>query len=89
MLEDMVHDLRALLRLAKGKNGSKIHIAVDTLSFLLVAHVTPANKQERAQVKQLAQDVQEVTQNSVEVAFVDEDYTGDTPRRTPKKLALN
>ena len=103
VFEDMVHDLRALLRLAKGKKeqpsaaifdgrtvqstpesgeragydghkrrkGSKIHIAVDTLGLLLAAHVTPANEQERAQVKALAEAVQEVTHNSVEVAFVD------------------
>jgi len=85
VFENMVHDLRALIRLAKGrkeqpsavifdgrtvqstpesgdragydgykrKKGSKIHIAVDTLGLLLAAHVTPANEQERAQVKEL------------------------------------
>jgi transposase len=120
VFEDMVHDLRALLRLAKGKKeqptatifdgrtvqstpesgeragydgykrkkGSKIHIAVDTLGLLLAAHVTPANEQERAQVKQLAQDVQEVTQNSVEVAFVDEGYTGDNAKADAQKAGI-
>ena len=32
----------------KRKNGSKIHIAVETLLHLLASHVTPANEQERA-----------------------------------------
>jgi len=109
VFEDMVHDLRALLRLASGKQeqpsavifdgrtlqstpesgersgydgykrkkGSKIHIAVDTLGWLLAARVTPANEQERAQVKQLAEEVQAVTHHAVEVAFVDEGYTGE------------
>ena len=89
VFEALVHDLRALLRLAKGKNeqpsaaifdgrtmqstpesgeragydghkkkkGSKIHLAVDMLGLLLALHVTPANEQERAQVKELAEQV--------------------------------
>ncbi len=44
----------------KRRKGSKIHIAVDTLGLLLAAHVTPTNEQERAQVKELAEAVQEV-----------------------------
>ena len=107
--EAIVHDLRALLRLAQGRNaepsaaildgrtmqstpesgaragydgykrkkGSKVHLAVDTLGHLLALHVTPANEQERAQVNELAQAVQEVTGQSVEVAFVDEGCTGE------------
>lgn len=35
------------------------------------AHVTPANEQERAQVKELAEAVQEVTQKAVEIACMD------------------
>ena len=46
---------------------------MDTLGLLLAAHVTPANEQERAQVKELAEAVQEVTQQSVQVAFVDQE----------------
>jgi transposase len=63
----------------KKKKGSKVHLAVDTLGHLLTLHVTPANEQERAQVEQLASQVQEVTKDSVEVAFVDEGYTGPQP----------
>jgi hypothetical protein len=39
--------------------------------------VTPANEQNRAQVGQLAQAVQEETGQSVQVAFVDAGYTGE------------
>src|SRR6266704_6559962 len=102
--EAIVHDLRALLRLAAGrlpeptavifdgrtlqstpesgaragydghkkKKGAKIHIAVDTLGNLLTLLATPANAQERAQVAELAEAVQEVTGEHVEVAFVDQ-----------------
>src|SRR5919108_4689721 len=38
---------------AKRKRGSKVHMAVDTLGHLLALHVTPANDQDRAQVKEL------------------------------------
>lgn len=73
----------------KRKKGSKIHIAVDTLVLLLAAHVTRANEQERAQVKKLAEEVQVATGNSVEVAFVDQGYTGDDPKNDAKKQVLN
>lgn len=64
---------------AKRKRGSKVHIAVDTLGHLLGLHVTPANAQDRAQVKALAAQVQAVTEESVELAFVDQGYTGAEP----------
>ncbi len=44
---------------------------------LLALCVTAANAQERAQVEVLAARVQEVTGDTVEVAFVDQGYTGD------------
>lgn len=109
VFEDMVRDLRMLLRELAGRNpqpsaaifdgrmlqsspesgaragydghkrrkGSKVHLAVDTLGQLLAVTVTPANEQERAQVADLAAKVQEATGDSVEVAFVDQGYTGD------------
>jgi transposase len=61
----------------KRKRGSKVHAAVDTLGRLLAVVVTPANEQERAQVEELAAQVQEVTGENVEVAFVDQGYTGE------------
>lgn len=71
----------------KKKNGSKIHIAVDTLGHLLALKVTPANEQERAQVADLAKQVQQATDYTVEVAFVDQGYTGEEPAdEAAKKL---
>ena len=64
---------------AKRRKGSKVHAAMDTLGNLLALLVTPANEQDRAQVGELAQAVQEVTGQSVELAFVDQAYTGDVP----------
>jgi DDE family transposase len=46
---------------AKCKQDRKVHTAVDTLVHLLAVHVTAVNAQERAQVAQLAEQVQEVT----------------------------
>ena len=63
----------------KRRKGSKVHMAVDTLGHLLALLVTPANEQERAQVGELARQIQEVTHGAVEVAFVDQGYTGDQP----------
>jgi len=63
----------------KRKKGSKVHLAVDTLGHLLALHVTPANEQERAQVAELAEQVQETTGDTVKVAFVDQGYTGEAP----------
>ncbi len=105
----MVHDLRAVLRLAQGrapeptaavldsrtlrstpesghrsgydgakrKKGSRVHAAVDTLGHLIALRVTPATEQDRAQVKALAEAVQEATGESVELAYVDRGYTGE------------
>lgn len=63
----------------KRRKGSKVHLAVDTLGQLLAVLVTPANEQDRAQVAALAAQVQEATGDSVEVAFVDQGYTGEQP----------
>jgi transposase len=53
---------------AKRRKGSKVHLAVDTLGYLLSLHVTPANEQDRAQVGELAAAVQEATGDHVELA---------------------
>ncbi len=111
VFEDMVRDLRMLMREIEGRTpqpravimdsrtlqstpesggragydghkrrkGSKVHLAVDTLGQLLTALVTPANEQDRAQVTALAEKIQAATGDSVEVAFVDQGYTGDDP----------
>jgi transposase len=64
---------------AKRKKGSKVHLAVDTLGHLLALYVTPANEQDREQVGALAREVQEVTHGNVQLAYVDQGYTGDQP----------
>lgn len=61
---------------AKRKNGTKVHAAVDTLGHLLALHVTPANEQDRGQVERLASHVQQMTGQGVELAYVDQGYTG-------------
>jgi len=63
----------------KKRKGSKVHAAVDTLGHLLALRVTPANEQDRAQVAALAQEIQAVTGQNVQVAFVDQGYTGEQP----------
>jgi transposase len=70
---------------AKRKKGSKVHVAVDTLGHLLALHVTPANEQDRQQVGELARQVQEQTGQSVELAYVDQGYTGEQPARDAKE----
>ena len=110
VFQQIVHDLRALLRLADGRSeqpsaaifdsrtmqstpesgsrasydgakrrkGSKVHLAVDTLGHFLALHVTTASEQDRSQVAVLAEQVQQATGESVELAYVDQGYTGET-----------
>lgn len=63
----------------KKRNGSKVHLAVDTLGHLLGLKVTAASEQERHQVSELALQVQEATGQSVSLAYVDQGYTGHQP----------
>ncbi len=120
VFEAIVNDLRALLRLAQGRNeqpsatifdsrtlpsspesghragydgakrrkGSKVHLAVETLGHLLALHITPADEQDRAQVGELAAAVQEVTDYHVELAFVDQGYTGDEPAQAAQAQGM-
>ena len=62
---------------AKRRKGSKVHAAVDTLGHLLALHVTAAGEQDRAQVGELARQVQQLTGDHVEIAYVDQGYTGE------------
>jgi transposase len=73
---------------AKRKKGSKVHAAVDTLGNLLALTITAGNEQERSQVAALAAQVQEVTGGSVEVAFVDQGYTGDDAARQAQRSSI-
>jgi transposase len=109
VFEEMIHDLRVLLRLskeraseptaaiidsrtlrstpesgsrggydgAKRKKGSKVHAAVDTLGHLLALRVSPANEDDREQVEKLSEKIQQATAENVELAYVDQGYTGE------------
>ena len=73
---------------AKRKKGSKVHMAIDTLGHLLSLHVTAANEQDREQVGKLAKDVQKQTGRSVELAYVDQGYTGERPAEAAAKQKI-
>jgi transposase len=110
VFEEMIHDLRVLLRLSKdrsseptaaivdsrtlrstpesghrggydghkGKKGSKVHAAVDTLGHLLALRVSPANEDDRKEVEKLSEEIQRATGENVELAYyVDQGYTGE------------
>ncbi len=68
----------------KRRKGSKVHMAVDTLGQLLALVVSPANEGDRAKVGELAAAVREATGASVEVAFVDQGYTGEDAAKVAK-----
>ena len=70
---------------AKRRKGSKVHAAVDTLGHLLALHVTAANEQDRAQVDKLAEAVQEITGENIELAYVDQGYTGENAAEAADK----
>lgn len=111
VFEEMIHDLRVLLRISEGrapdptaaildslrtlrstpesghrggydghkgkKKGSKVHEAVDTLGHLLALRVSPANEDDREEVEKLSEEIQEATGESVELAYVEQGYTGE------------
>jgi transposase len=65
----------------KRTRGSKLHLAVDTPGHLLALRVTPATTGDRAAVAALAAAVQDATGESVELAYVDQGYTGERPAK--------
>lgn len=73
---------------AKRKRGSKLHMAVDTLGHLLAAHVTPATADDRAEVGRVAQAVQVATGESVDLAYVDQGYTGERPAAAAREHGI-
>ncbi|MBI4496687.1 MAG: IS5 family transposase [Chloroflexi bacterium] len=73
---------------AKRRKGSKVHVAVDTLGHLLALLVTPANEQDRDQVAALAAEVQDLTGEHVEVALVDQGYTGERPQEAAQEQGI-
>lgn len=72
----------------KRRKGSKVHMAVDTLGNLIDLTVTPADEQERSQVKELCQAVQQATGETVEVAWADQGYTGQQASQDAKASGI-
>ena len=58
----------------KRVRGSKVPAVVDTMGTLLALAVTPATEAERQQIGALAQQVQAVTGETVEVIYADAAY---------------
>jgi transposase len=73
---------------AKRRKGSKVHAAVDTLGHLLALHVTAASEQDRAQVDRLAKEVQRITEQNVEIGYVDQGYTGEDAANSARKHGI-
>lgn len=73
---------------AKRRKGSKVHAAVDTLGHLLALHVTAANEQDRAQIGELARQVQEITGDHVQLAYVDQGYTGEAAAESAEQHGI-
>ncbi len=70
---------------AKRRKGSKVHIAVDTLGHRLALTVTPAGPRRPRTGSALAEEVQQVMGNTVELAYVDQatpDATLPKPRNS-------
>src|SRR5215211_1306808 len=61
----------------KGKKGSKVHAAVDTLGHLLALRVSPANEDDREEMNKLSEEIKRATGENVELAYVDQGYTGE------------
>ena len=74
---------------AKRRKGSKVHAAVDTLGNLLALHVTSATEQDRAQVDRLAEEVQLITEQNIEIGYVDQGYTGENPANAALKHGIH
>jgi transposase len=65
-----------------------VHAAVDTLGNLLALHVSPANEQDRGRVEELAEAIQEATGESVELAHVNQGYTGEKAAKEAEAHAM-
>ncbi len=79
MLQERLAPSGAFDGLAKAREQGKIRFMGLANHSDPVVLVTPANEHDRAQVAALAEQIQEATGDSVEVAFVDQGYTDDQP----------
>lgn len=75
VLEDIVHDLRIAVRVHQDRSESPTAVTLDGRT--LQSTPESGNEQECAQVGELATRVQAVTGRTVELAYVDQRYTGE------------
>ena len=66
----------APVTMVQSGSEAKVHMAVDALGHLLALHVTPADVGDREAVARLAADIQDATGDAVDLAYVDQGYTG-------------
>jgi len=94
VFEEMIHDLRALLRLAKGKHEQPTAAIFDGRTV----QSTPESgeragydgyKRKKGSKIHLAVEVQAVTGENVEVAFVDQGYTGEPAQQAAEKAGID
>jgi len=64
---------------------SKGHSTANTLGHLFALHVTATDEQDRAQVEKLAEAVQQITGDNIELAYVDQGYTGESASQAAEK----
>jgi transposase len=67
---------------------AKLNSPAVSLLILLALLVTPANEQDRAMVSKLAEKVQELTGETVELAFVDQGYTGEAAQGQAEEYGM-
>ena len=73
---------------AKKKKVSKVHIAVDTLGHLLALRVTPGDVGDRVVVEGLSRAVQEAAGDAVQLAWVDQGYSGEEPAQAAARHGI-
>ena len=61
---------------------------MDTLEQLLTLKVTATDQGDREQVAALAEEVQQVTDSTVELTYVDQGYTGPNAAEAAKQLGI-
>ena len=61
---------------------------MDTLGHLLALRVTAANEDDRTQVEALSKELQEATGESVQLAYVDQGYSGENAAQQASKHGI-
>ena len=72
----------------KRRKGRKVHLAVATLGHYLALLVTPAKEADRAQGAELCEPLQAAPGDAVELAFVEQGYTGERAAEAAQAHAI-